>query len=293
MLIAHKVIDALLNRGNRYKLFPVAGVTEKQRRDVAACIDAAQKFDFGDLMLETTGEAGHWFLPKLSSDELQFWQQGLIPLPFKLCWYEFVINNCRSGMLVMQDAGEAKAGTYIHRADFVLGDKIMFDGVLLGIESADSEGLRCSLSGNATAIEGLKRTGELNEAVVMNGPLAIYLTMMLNSRTTEIETVEPPKFLNRKKIKRGVTPLPAHRVVHIVPAKFREQAEREAVAERRLPRLHWRRSHLRHFDHQTGNSKYMPDLTYKGTQGWWVTVISRMLVGSPELGELTHEYKLG
>ena len=37
----------------------------------------------------------------------------------------------------------------------------------------------------------------------------------------------------------------------------------------------------------------MPDLTYKGTQGWWVTVISRMLVGSPELGELTHEYKLG
>jgi hypothetical protein len=294
VLIAHKVIDALLGRGNRHKLIPIKGITEFQRQNVARLLEASQKFDFGDLMLEKNpnGVAGRWLLPALTHEECKFWEQGLIPLPFKACWYEFVINNSRSGLLVLQDMEGEKPGTYIHRIDYVLGEEVIFDGVLLGVEGATEEGLRCTLSGNTHAIESLRKTGELHDAVIMNAPLAIYLTMMLSSRSTEISVAPEQKFLNRKKIKKGLTPLPAHRIVHIVPNKYREAAESEARAERRMPRLHWRRSHLRHFDHQTGNSKYMPDLAYKGTQGWWVTVVPRMLVGRPELGEVTHEYKL-
>jgi hypothetical protein len=292
VLIAHKVIDALLGRGNRYKLLPIKGVTPKQRQDIASVLDASQKFDFGDLMLEKTGNTGRWLLPALSREECKFWEQGLIPLPFKSCWYEFVIGTSRSGLLVMQDMAGELPGTYIHRIDYVLGEEVIFDGVLLGIEGATEDGLRCSMSGNTHAIDSLRKRGELHDAVIMNGPLAIYLTMMLGSRTTEITVGPVPKFLNRKKVQKGETPLPAHRIVHIVPNKYRQAAEREALAERRLPRLHWRRSHLRHFDHQTGNSKYMPDLVYKGTQGWWATVVPRMLVGNPSLGELSHEYRV-
>ena len=151
---------------------------------------------------------GQWRLPGLSHDELKYWGQGLFPLPFQACWYEFVINNCRSGLLIVQDMADKPPGTYLYRLDFVEGDIVLFDGVLLYIGSVVEDGLRYSLSGNTYMIDSLKAQGKLWVNVIMNGPLAIYLTMMLNSRTTEIETVEPPKFLNRKKVKRGVTPLP-------------------------------------------------------------------------------------
>src|SRR3546814_264923 len=78
-----------------------------------------------------------------------------------------------------------------------------------------------------------------------------YLLIMLSSRSTEVDVVPAPDRLNRARARKGKkAPIPAHRVVSIIPHRIAAEMRREAGAEgdrvlRSTPRLHWRRSHIR------------------------------------------------
>jgi hypothetical protein len=122
-------------------------------------------------------------------------------------------------------------------------------------------------------------------------PLVSYLTLMLNSKTTEVTREPAPAKLNKHRLAKGKTPLPAHRVVTIVPLAYRTVAR--GGGTHASPRLHWRRSHKRHFEEKpvASAATWMPNEVWLGKAGWWVVVIPRFLVGKVELGEVSHEYR--
>lgn len=318
MLVAHKVIDAL--RGGK-GLIKMPGVDEASRNHVAGLIEVAQKFDFGDLALEATAEVGHWSLPRLTDDELSFWREGLLPLPFASVWYEFVIGDSRSGLLVVESNGE----WIVNRIDYVIGKEVLFDQIACVVKLAtaiqaatpivttmdhkaykagaeklaaagdwvgDDREFKVDLIGNDIFLKGMRNNKSfLSGNLGMNVPLAIYLTLMLSSRTTEVRQAEvPSEKLIKAQRRRGKTPLPPHRIVRIVPERFQQAAEAEGHASRRPPRLHWRRSHVRHYEERVPSAQWAPNRVHKGKTGWWVSVIARMLVGRADLGEVSHEY---
>lgn len=290
MLISHKILDALLGRDARYAIPPIPGEAALRPR-TAALLASAEKFDFGSLPFERDPtRVGSWTIPKLSDDERDFWHQGLLPLPAPLCWFEFTLGGSRSGLLV------AEHGTkwILQRIDVTLDRHILHDALHLVADRADP-GLRVAFHGNPEGAEWLKKQtipGLDLRTHAENMYLAIYMVLMINSRTTEVRRESAPDRLNKKRAAAGKTPLVAHRVVTIVPTRFHDHAEAEARGTHRSPRLHWRRSHLRHYEEHTPSSVWAPAATHDGRVGWWVVVIPRMLVSRAELGEVSHEYRV-
>jgi hypothetical protein len=303
-LVAHKVIDALLDFSGGSHCMPIRGI-EEFRRPAATAIKSAEKFDFGYLNLERDKEnPTSYKLPELSDEELMFWAEGLLPLPAPWCWYEYQLSaGCRTGLLIRQidqpkPPMDGPTVWEIRLTDyFTENGMVMFSGLHVSVKvSALQQLLGLNLGGNPVLLRVVEsRPGEL-----FGGPktdadvaevqrvyvkslrasvhIAIYLTLMLNSRTTEIRREVPPPKLNKARIKRGATPLAEHHVVTIVPLRFRSETDPETGIERRSPRLHWRRSHVR--------------TIYKGTPGERRIVIARMLVGRADLGEVSHEYRV-
>jgi hypothetical protein len=103
--------------------------------------------------------------------------------------------------------------------------------------------------------------------------LMTWLTLMLNSRSTEkTRTVPPGKPISRRAA-RGAALLASHTVVTIMPGAYLA-AQRRLGSTHRSPRLHWRRSHIRRL--ASGRE----------------IIIPRFLVGRAELGEVSHEYRV-
>lgn len=298
MLIAHHIIDVLRGKVKRPEFINMVDdqvVADK----TAALIESAQKFDFGELHLELkeqlpTGPI--YSLPALTADEMGFWRDGLIPLPFPKCWFEFTLNGFRSGLCVEERPGTGE--WWIMRIDW-LTDKIVLDGIITAVDRHDQgNDLRIMIKGNTKLYHRLHELGnsEMTRATAQSigssPPLAIYFTLMLNSKTTEVVQAPPaPPKLNKQRLKRGRAPLAEHRIVTIVPDRWRAPAP-HGDGTHRSPRLHWRRSHLRHYDHNTPRAQWSPNKAHAGKTGWWVTVIPRMLVGKAELGEVSHEYRI-
>lgn len=338
MLMAHKFMDALLGGKHPVLESPLANVTPERARLAAGMIKHAQKFDFGVLTLEKDNEvSGAWRIPQLTGDELEWWRQGLIPLPYPICWYEFVIGGWRSGMLVYEGEGpEAYWRTerleYLHNINHIMYDGLVsrcnrHQVVMDANTESTMEGSRelcVEVEGDVDVLRHLAQPGLrkfLNNNLTANVPLSIYLTLMLNSKTTEVTHAVLPEKLVKKQMKKGRTPLPPHRIVTIVPQRFRGMPAAEpGGGTHRSPRLHWRRSHLRRYK---GSKVVIPKqadpaqaireaLTKReGSAAQataWVefqanettttylvdyqVVIARMLVGKAELGEVSHEYKI-
>ncbi len=302
MLVAHHVVDILRGKTDRLPLMDIPHLLGDRADRMATLIEQAQKFDFGTLVFERIGE-GEFALPGLTRDEREFWVEGLIPLPFPVVWYEFTLGKSRSGILAMtRDEGwswEMQRLDYTTRA-------LLWEDISLSIDrrAADPDGnLKAKIGGNVRFYQAMKDAAAseplsgiekvIHNNVHMVAPLALYLTLMLNSRTTERRASEPaPAKLNRKRAKIGRAPLADHTIVTIIPDRFREESEREARGTHQSPRLHWRRSHLRHYDHHTLASKWMPSAKHADREGWWIAVIPRMLVGRADLGEVSHEYRI-
>jgi hypothetical protein len=311
MLVAHHIIDCL--RGSaHYPFFVLPGVTDEARKGCAAMISRAEKFDFGDLPLEADaqGRPGHWTIPMLTPDEIAFWRDGYIVLPADLVWYEWTLGASRSGLLVRK-IDDVTWG--VQRLDWTprmhplhgqtFESALLFEAIETSINALESnaEELSVRVLGNYELFAHWKEAAERGHdirSVVHNNittapMLALYLTLMLNSKTTEIAQAEPPPpKLNKKRVSAGRAPLAAHRIVTIVPERFRRAAADEAKGTHRPPRLHWRRSHLRHYSNNTPRSRWMPHVVHDGRAGWWVAVIPRMLVGRADLGEVSHEYRI-
>lgn len=139
-------------------------------------------------------------------------------------------------------------------------------------EDRKDPGLAVSATGNMTffkAISASKDASWLNDDAY-NAYLAVYLTLMLNSKSTDIVREAAPAKLNKIRERKGQTPLYDHTVVTIVPNRYVDRGEGQGGTHA-TPRLHWRRTHKRHFAEKTGNAKWMATEMHKGTMGWWVT----------------------
>jgi hypothetical protein len=297
MLFAHKIIAAL--RDPKSSMWAtdtnshnniVPRVNKEVNKFLIEHLPQAEMFDFGDLHLEPTMEKeGQHKVPSLTPDEREFWREGLIPLPHRIVWYEFVLNGWRSGYLLVEK-GTTLRGTRID----LIKDDCFSDGMIVQVDRDDpGPDWTFAYWGNQEMFGHIKKDPLFGITFYgMNMMLSIYLTLMLNSKTTELRTEVAPEKLNRARIKRGAIPLLPHRVVTIVPKRFVDQSRERASGTGVSPRLHWRRSHKRHFERQTPTAKWMAIEDHNGRLGWWVSVIPRHLVGKAEIGTVSHEYRV-
>lgn len=291
MLMAHKLIDAAYGRDPKYAFRVKHGTSENIAKNLIRGVTEAEKFDFGELMLEKREEEGRarYRLPDLTIDEKQFWVEGFIPLPADVCWYEYSLGGKRIGLLVTEHHEDRDPIDYqwvVQRVDRQ-GTEFQFDGCLAAIkrrqQDPKSDIWQVARGGNKAIREA--EDPEIQRSFMADVMLSIYLTLMINSKSTDVRTESAPDKLNKIRERKGETPLFSHRVVNIVPARFLRQAEREVQGTHASPRLHWRRSHRRSYDHQTANTRLMPD-------GRWGLVLPRCIVGRADIGVVSHEYRV-
>jgi hypothetical protein len=276
MLIVHHLLDTLASK-SKVKLDIKEGCAPDYLDRLHDQISLAQKFEFVAIPMEET--ATGFTTPAITDPEFEAWQRGLLPLPYPLVWYEFTAGGTRSCFLVEEEGGTRwvlERFDWLPSIHLVLADiQTVIDRAAPALNIAE---LSIRHTGNKTLYD---RIPEPRRSFLFNpndASFIIYLTLMLNSRTTErIPASAPPK-LNRARIKRGVTPLADHRVVRIVPDRF-IQTSAALGGHHASPRLHWRRSHIR--------------TLHRGTKQEFVTLIPRVLVGRADLGEVSHEYRVG
>ena len=117
-LMLPRLIDALEGRTKRVRFAPLPYTAE----DVLLFLRAAKEaevFSFGELPLEHNMDViieGRpiWKMPELTAVESEAWDQGLIPLPAPMCWYEFSLGGQMSGILVTGKTGDI----LIQRVDY-------------------------------------------------------------------------------------------------------------------------------------------------------------------------------
>jgi hypothetical protein len=279
VLIFHKFVDVLRGASQEVPLHLPPDVTPEQVTRLVNWIIDAEKFDFGDLPLERDPEDTNLFsLPDLTSDEREAWCEGLLPLPAPLCWYEFAISGGRGFMLV-RDLGQCHwRMTRMFWPE--PGEDLVYDGHEVALIRTSATEADILVSGGPT-VHGLSRTRpEWAEMAYNEQPfLALYLTLIINSSSTEVRTECAPERLNRARVKRGRTPLQDHRVVTIVPERYLRQSRLEAGFTRLPPRLHSRRSHLRTLHRGEPNQRRIL------IPRCWVMVTSE--------AEVSHEYRIG
>lgn len=312
-LMLPRLIDILTGRvkqPNDFYIIPGTSTTVLQEFCELARI--AEKLDFGTLQLEQgkvfieATQSYNWEGPKLTEVEEDAWTQGLIPLPAPVCWYEFTLGNSVTGLLVRGEAGAIDVQRVDY--DYKLG-RGLFNGMWarLGNDGIDPGELRMNVVDNAGnkketyAVLGTKKQIEFVRLIHERQPavlnfasdhhLAIWLTLMVNSRTTRKSRKKESQLSNKLRVKSHKEPLPDHYVIDLYPSEYVRKGEGQGGTHT-PPRLHWRRSHLRHFDHQTPGSKWSANEVHDGSTGWWVTLIPRYLVGLQELGEVSHEYRI-
>lgn len=261
-------------------------------QDILVLLTNAERFDFGDLILEKhdeeyplyTGDDGQqWKAPKLSEDELEFWFEGLIPVPAPICWYEFAINSCISGFIVIDDE---EGHIAVQRIEFEKTPNnpasVLIDTVWAWLNRDRTVGITITDDRSRELLtKKLKNDPGWASTMYGTGPyIMIYLTLMINSQTTEVRKVVPNADTNRLRRLRGKALLKPHTVVTIVPIRFidEEKTNNNHPGSGSKKRLHWRRSHLRTY--------------HRGEPEEFKKVIPRFLVGRRELGEITHEYRI-
>jgi hypothetical protein len=277
-MIAHKIIDALrgkprgLDVGVPKRLGP-ADIPAYRTwcTNTADEIAKAEKFEFTSCPLEPDVTGKRFSYPGITRDEQEAWHARMLPLPAPVCWCELPMGDSRCLGLLIAEAGD----------NWVVQQVIVGAGLVRVAEHrirlVHDRALRPSdLSHSVHRFDGLVLPPEAAKVPEEDsGGLVLYLTLMIGSRSTAISSVTAPAKLNAARIKRGLTPLPDHRIVRIVPEEYIRASREEAGLGTRLPpRLHWRRSHIRHI---AGDRKVL---------------IPRCLVGRPELGTVSHEYRV-
>lgn len=250
-------------------------------------IQEAEKFDFGVIAKEVhaSKKFGHsglelpfFKMPEITDEELDFWLQGLLPLAHKIVWYEFTVRNHTSALLLKRDENNH---VYCQRIEYYdnSNTRYMIDGTWARLTEEKNIQWQNANVDWTKALQSLPpdQAYDLWGSSVL---LGVYLTLMINSKTTELRTVhpEPRQQSLRKQLKK--TPLHSHTVVTIIPKRFIDEAV-EADGEKvkgthASPRIHWRRSHVRTYHRDTPRERKV--------------VIARQIVGRRDLGTVTHDY---
>jgi hypothetical protein len=307
-LMVHKLLDVLRRHPNAdMALDLINDVDDKHTLQnynaVRTTLELAEKFDFGELALEYEKDSKFgpmYKLPELTTTELNAWYLGLVPLPAPICWFEFTMQGHRTGIAVVDmynSVNDVVNGWSVMRLDYSKGDSLHLDGVWATLDRddnhhmADIDGFKdrldpdmhVSIHGNKpwrdlAAKKGMDVTNMYGSTV----GLAVYLALMLNSKTTEKKAEPAPAKLNKHRVASKQTPLAAHTIVRIVPVQYLRERRKEAGLTKLPPRMHWRRSHLRTMPHKTPMAKEIA--------GEWKILIPRILVSKGE-AEVSHEYR--
>lgn len=229
MLKAHKVVDALIGRG-KLKLDAVKGCSVDYQRDLARRISDAAMFDFGTIPLVRVGSedisdtiapawrgrapalAPTFRLPELTKDEVSWWAEAIFPLPFPSVWYEFYMGdavpmkvctliNWREGNWFVEVVN-------VHKTSVSVTGSIL--RLPLDVASFDldheNDWLDFQVGGNDLPLHAPKVA---NEAIVHSwaGKLrvTVWLTIALNSKSTDRRTETAPAKLNKQRVARGYT----------------------------------------------------------------------------------------
>lgn len=274
----HHILDALTGVSNKFEVLKLPG-SEESVKGLIPWMRSCEVFDFGELTFEQYHDLGVGletgnYGPMITEEEIGFWRAGLLPLPSPFCWFEFTQGGVKHCVLVA-NAFDKWFVTRLDAAEFEQSNQYVYDGTITSSPYPQhlAREIEWEVAGNPeyTKIFPDERTLKNSGGVLK---LSIYLTLMLNSKTTEVTRFIAPTKLNSAREKKGLTKLPDHRVVTIVPVRFINESIAEGERTHRSPRLHWRRSHLR----QYADGKK--------------TVIPRCLVGRADLGEVSHEYRI-
>lgn len=290
-LFVHKLLDAFIGApGAECKAMVRPDKTPEITKDradaVIEAITQAEKFDFGQLHLEPANETGKYCLPDITQPEYEAWAEGLIPLPAPVCWFEFTLGKSRSGLLIVETVNDDKHLWSCQQFDWSAPNPVIMSGIWVSLDLNDpgtAEAYKLIIHGNnVSRDEQVQILGvhNMRENYAYQAPLAIYMALMINSRSTDIKTEIAPEKLNKLRKQRGKVPLYTHRVVRIIPdAYIREQRTAQGLSDRLPPRMHWRRSHIR--------------VLHRGEPGERRIIIARMLVAKASEAEVTHEYVVG
>lgn len=267
----HHVIDALKG----IKGSPKLAIPQLDKRDlpsflgwmdeIAADMAQAQAFEFENVP-STPCDDGTLDLPGCESDELGMHNEGLIPLPYPISWFEIPTLGGRETLcFLIRETGRVVEGreiaymvTPFHFMRLAEGPDGPMDAVHATGESwfviRDPDGDRPLIMpldefGGAEMLHG--HTGLSHEDRIRGeSGMLLFLLLMLCSKTTEVAVEKAPAKLNKARVAKGKAPLPELRRVSIIPkgiaaAMRKDSGEQGSGMLRTSPRLHWRRSHLR------------------------------------------------
>ncbi len=288
-MMLNSLLDDIKKRIKLGKSVATTASLESSVHEFLKLVPLAEKFDFGLLQVEFVedrplmngGRLPMFRLPTVTEDEIDFWFEGLIPLPSDCCWFEFKVSNEQgldaiSGLLVQKRADGSIWSQRIECATSKDKD-YMIDGTWSSLTIDRTVKIVNSDKDRDAQIKRLhpKRRMEMFGTSAL---MTVYFCLMINSKTTELRKVVPSKDQQSLRRQLKKEPLPNHTVVTIVPKRYINEAKDVAREKgtHASPRLHWRRSHLRIF--------------HRGTDKERRIVISRHLVGRRELGEVTHDY---
>lgn len=290
MIHAHRMMELLRKYPSTNNTCgpPIKELTDpKQANLFATLIEAAEKFDFGPLVLEKDPFGPGYKLPDFTDTEWDVWGQKLITIPANPSWYEYELNGSKSALLVYT----TENGNWCV-ARFELVPQLWWDAVMVATKQVPQKGNERSTAEMHSCWSKINLLTDEQKEKLWGDQLhlSIYLTLMLASKTTEKKEVKAPTFTNKQRAKKGKAPLPAHTVVRIVPYRYINESQREAGRTHASPRLHYRRAHIRVFNHRTPESTYVDgEIAGRRVTGW-VVPIARTLVGKAEDGEVSHQY---
>lgn len=301
MLFAHKLIDGLLGQSKKIPLrIPVERPAGFDPEGLVPLILESTKFDFGTVHSEQTGIieldgkiAPKIRTPQLTDDERGWWIEGFFPLPFPLVWYEFsFLKGIKHGAII-EDRNDS---WYVKFIDFNVEEgHFAYNGSTLRVSrsagSFDGSGEDAELIFEVSpAIRGLGPEYEERMTNLWSGKITtlIYLTIALGSKTTERKVEAASAKLNHSRSRRGRASQFEHTVVNISPSKFISSGDGDGTHA--SPRVHKRRSHKRHLDHEVPGSKLV---TTGANAGKWAIVIPWCWVNKANASDpLLQEYRV-
>ncbi len=228
-------------------------------------MEAAHVFKFESLPVSYDGE-GSLDLPGLEAEEQEMFIEGLIPLPFDLCWFEATImvqeqgHRETFGFLIekIADGFEVRPIRTVHMpAPVDLGGREVreycdFSGEVwrivalsgedrLHIDASDPLGIARERAEMLGYNDSGRITGETG--------FVSWLILMLSSRSTSFDKVVAPVKLNKSRLLKGKAAIPPYSIVSVIPKdiakRMRSDGDTAGEGLRSSPRLHWRRSHRR------------------------------------------------
>lgn len=208
---------------------------------IRGLVDVAQKFDIRCIH-QADIEPNASF-----ADSLE--ERGLLKLPFNTCWFEFDAEVDITFGVFCQGDFQSEFFVKIAGGSWAKWDNIKF--------GSDKQ----------------KRIGDDLRRIIRAA------CVIATSRCALRHEIPAPDKLNKARIAKGRVPIYSHTIIEIKAFKAVDPETGETILERRSPRMHWRRGHLRHLRNPDGSDRM-------------VIPIAPMLVGNASLGFSDHDYKL-